>query len=154
MRDRFALIFILTRGIARRRSFVPLCIDSYTYQLAFVPGGPFDGEEGGGKSMRCWLIGELDGVSIALDPGQESAPRFTDTSKRGSKRVCAEARNWIRWMGKDGMGFFHWFLLGILIGMSIFVSGWVGDIGWKYGGKYIIRLMDIDLWIVEISSIR
>lgn len=60
--------------------------------------------------------------------------------KRESKKVCAEARNKDTMNGDEWGGLFPRFLLRILIGMSIFVSGWIGDIRWKL----YVRLMDID----------
>lgn len=60
--------------------------------------------------------------------------------RRESKKVCAEARNKDTMNGDEWGGLFPRFLLRILIGMSIFVSGWIGDIRWKL----YVRLMDID----------
>lgn len=60
--------------------------------------------------------------------------------KRESKKVCAEARNKDTMNGDEWGGLFPRFLLRILIGMSIFVSGCIGDIRWKI----YVRLMDID----------
>lgn len=60
--------------------------------------------------------------------------------KRESKKVCAEARSKDTMNGDEWGGLFPRFLLRILIGMSIFVSGWIGDIRWKI----YVRVMDID----------
>lgn len=64
--------------------------------------------------------------------------------KRESKKVCAEARNKDTMNGDEWGGLFPQFLLRILIGMSIFVSGWIGDIRWKIWWKIYVRVMDID----------
>lgn len=161
MRDRFALIFILTRGIARRQSFVPLCIDSYTYQLAFVPGGPFDGGGWGGKSMRCWLIGEPRWCFNRLGSWRtgKRAPFHGHTCVSSRTHLRGNLRGFLHretgtvdtMNGERWVGFFRDFYRGFLLGCpSSFLVGFemLREIWWK---MYIY--IYIYVWWISIVEI-